>query len=137
MPPIVVDANVLISAFLGDGATRELILDADLDLWTPPWLWEELAARYAWLQSRTGLPTAGLDALLRQLKERIIDVPVEAIELHRDEALRRVGARSRKDAPYVAATLAVDGVLWTHDKRLVNAARVPTTTTADLLNRVG
>ncbi len=132
MAPIVVDANVVVSAFLKDGASRELILDGDLDLRSPPWLWEEIAARYDWLRERTGLSMPALDLLLRQLRERILDVPADAIEKYRAEGLARVGSANRKDAPYVATVLAVDGVLWTHDKRLVKSAKVRTVTTASL-----
>lgn len=131
--PIVVDANVVFAAFLRDGKTRELILDRGLDLRTPPWLWDGVAARYAWIQQKTGLPRRALDELLMQLRDRITDIPAVAIEVHRQAAIRRTKRSGRKDAPYVAAVLAVDGVLWTHDARLAREAGVPTVTTADLL----
>src|SRR3990170_2929035 len=99
MCPIVVDANIVFAAFIRDGATREIILDRELDLRSPPWLWGEVAARYGWLQEKTGLPAPVLDELLRQLRDRITDIPEPAIEAHREEALKRVGAAGRKDAP--------------------------------------
>lgn len=133
MRPIVIDANIVFAAFLRDGATRELILDRGLDLRTPPWLWEEVAGRYAWLRRKSGLSAPALDELLRQLRTRVIDIPAPAIEAHRKEALRRTTKAGRKDAPYVAAVLAVDGVLWTHDATLAHDAKVPTITTAQLL----
>lgn len=133
MRPIVVDANVVFAAFLRDGATRELILDRGLDLRTPPWLWEEVAARYRWIQRKSKLSRNALDELLRQLRDRIVDIPVPAIEARRQEAMRRTSKSGRKDAPYVAAVLAVDGVLWTHDAKLAEEADVPTVTTADLM----
>lgn len=137
MRPIVVDANIVFAAFLRDGTSRRLILDRGLDLCTPPWLWDEVVARYEWLQAKTKLPRAALDELLRQLRDRIADIPTQAIEAHRDEALRRVKRSGRKDAPYVAAVLAVEGVLWTQDGALAREAGGPVITTQGLLAEVG
>ena len=133
MRPIVVDANILFAAFLRDGTTRELILDRGLDLRSPPWLWEEVAARYEWLLGKGGLSRPAQDELLRQLRGRIIDIPAAAIVGQKDEALRRVRRSGRKDAPYIAAVLAVEGILWTHDAKLAKLTKVPTVTTAVLL----
>lgn len=137
MKPIVVDANIVFAAFLRDGATREIILDRDLDLRTPPWLWEEVAGRYDWLLDKSGLPRPALDELLRQIRDRIIDIPEAAIQARRDDALAQVPKSGRKDAPYVAAVLAVDGVLWTHDAELAEEAPVETVTTERLLDESG
>lgn len=133
MKPIVVDANVVFAAFVRDGATREIILDRQLDLRSPPWLWEEVAARYGWLLAKSRLTRPALDELLRQIRDRITDIPEAAIQGKREEALKRVRRSGRKDAPYVAAVLAVDGVLWTHDARLAKEADVETLTTAQLM----
>lgn len=132
--PIVVDASIVFAAFIQDGATREIILDRELDLRTPPWLWEEVVARYEWLLEKTKLSRSALDELLRQIRDQIIDIPEAAIEAERDEALERVSKSGRKDAPYVAAVLAVGGTLWTHDKKLAEEADVDTVTTARLLD---
>lgn len=131
--PIVVDANIVFAAFLADGATREIVLDRGLDLRNPPWLWEEVAARYDWLLEKTKLSRSALDELLRQVRDRILDIPEAAIEGKRAKALELVGDAGRKDAPYVAAVLAVDGTLWTHDKTLADEAPVDTVTTERLL----
>lgn len=137
MKPIVVDANIAFAAFIRDGATREIILDRDLDLRTPPWLWDEVAGRYDWLLGKSHLSRPALDELLRQIRDRIVDIPAAAIEARRDEALGLVPESGRKDAPYVAAVLAVDGILWTHDAKLAEEAPVETITTARLLDETG
>jgi predicted nucleic acid-binding protein len=132
--PVVVDANIVFAAFIRDGATRELILDRGLDLRSPPWLWDEVAARYAWLLQKSGLSPPVLDELLRQVRTRIADVPEELILAHKAEAIKRAGKSGKKDAPYIAAVLAVQGVLWTHDEQLARDGRIETVTTKELLD---
>lgn len=131
--PIVIDANIVFAAFIKDGATREIILDRGLDLRSPPWLWEEVAARYDWILEKSKSPETLLDQLLRQVRARITDVPEDLILMHKEEALKRTGKAGKKDAPYIAAVLAVDGVLWTHDGPLQRAGQVETITTKQLL----
>jgi predicted nucleic acid-binding protein len=132
--PIVVDANVVFAAFIADGSTREIVLDRGLDLRSPAWLWEEVAGRYDWLLQKTNLSAAALDELLRQTRDRIVDIPEASIEQEREEALELAGKAGRKDAPYIAAVLAVDGRLWTHDNTLADEAPVRTVTTGGLLD---
>lgn len=124
----------MFAAFIRDGATREIILDRELDLRTPPWLWEEVIERYPWLLEKTNLSRPVLDELLRQIRERIVDIPEATIEAHREPALAQVGKAGLKDAPYVAAVLAVDGRLWTHDTTLAAEVEVETVTTGELLH---
>lgn len=132
--PIIIDANIVFAAFIRDGATRELILDRGLDLRSPPWLWDEVAARYGWLLEKSGLSPPVLDELLRQIRTRIANVPEEIILAHKAEAIKRAGKSGKKDAPYIAAVLAVQGVLWTHDEQLAHDGRVETVTTKELID---
>ncbi len=71
-------------------------------------------------------------ALVERLGQRIRTLPDEAVLRHADAARRLVEAIDPKDVAYVAATLAVGGVLWTHDRHL--GAAVPVVTTRDLLD---
>lgn len=133
MDPIVIDANIVFAAFIKDGATREIILERGRDLRSPPWLWAEVAARFEWLQEKTGLTPAALEELLRQIRERIVDIPEAAIGRHKEQALSMTEKSGRKDAPYIAAVLAVEGTLWTHDRMLITEVGVPTIRTEELI----
>lgn len=126
------DANVLFSALLREGTTRHLILHAGLDLHTPADLWEEFERNRAYLVGKSGASEGSFDLLLEALRARIADVPMEVIRPHLNVALRRLGPADRLDAPYVAAALAIEGAVWSHDKRLARKARVRVVTTAEL-----
>jgi predicted nucleic acid-binding protein len=63
----VVDANVLIAAFMRDSATRRLILLGTHELHAPRYLMEEVEAHWEELSERVGLPEGPLRETLRTL----------------------------------------------------------------------
>lgn len=135
--PIVVDANILFSALLRDGATRHLLLYTELDLHTPDHIWDEFDRNRGHLLEKTSATAAAFDLLLDSLKDRIADLPPQVLRAHLDQARNAVGEDDQLDAPYVAATLALDGALWTEDKRLREQAPVPVLGTGDIVDARG
>ncbi len=132
-PPLVVDANLLFSALLRDVATRRLILELDRPLYAPAWLWEEAASRREFLLKKSLLAPAVFEAVWAAFQDRIESVSEAMMAIHATEARKRCKRSGSKDAPYVACTLAVHGILWTHDATLRLEAGVPIITTAELL----
>lgn len=61
---LVVDTNVVFSALIAGGKTREAILTTDLDLAVPEFFYSELDGNRAAVRAKTGLPEAELDLLL-------------------------------------------------------------------------
>ena len=131
--PLVVDANVLFSALLRDGATRHVILFSRLNLHTPAALWDEFEAHRAYLLEKSRATEAAFDLLLRLLKERIRSVPTEVIRPHLGRAERALAATDPSDAPYLATALAIGGGIWTHDKPFSKKAGVRVWSTAEIL----
>lgn len=135
--PIVVDANVLFGALVSDGAARHLLLYSDLDLHTPDHIWDELDRNRETLLEKTHATPAAFELLLDALDARIADLPPQVLRAHLDEALDSLSEADRLDAPYVAAALAVEGALWTQDKRLREQAPIPVLSTADIVDARG
>lgn len=131
--PLVVDANVLFSALLRDGTTRHLLLYGGLDLHTPDAIWDELERNRGCLVKKSRATEAAFDLLLDALRDRIGGIPVALVRDRMDEAIEIVGEKDRLDAPYVAATLALDATLWTNDTRLAGTRRVRVVTTAEVV----
>lgn len=129
---LVVDANIVISAFLRDGTTRGLLLDAPLSLYTPSWLRTEAEKRLIALAARKKIGKRQAKTLLDTIMTRIQEVPEPILAKHAREAIRRCSSSGIKDAPYVACALAIDAGIWTHDNRLASEAGVRTYTTAEL-----
>lgn len=134
MTRIVVDANILMAALLQDGLTRRLLLHPGLELYTPTTVWDEVRRNAPELIRRSRLPGTTFEALVQVLQGRLVDVEIPLLLANLAEAERRLGTKLELDAPYVAACLAVDASLWTHDKLLTKRAGVPILLTADILD---
>ncbi len=132
MKSIVVDANVLFAALLRNSTSRHVLLFADLDLRTPAHILDELDRNRPALLKRSHATGAAFDLLVANLRARIVEVPDALLRAHLGEANRRL-PRDDLDAPYLAATLAVDGILWTNDAKLAKRGKVRTLTTKELL----
>jgi len=130
---LVVDANVLVGALLRDSTNRNLILHGQLDLHAPEWLWDEFERNRSLLLKKSRATGASLDLLIERLQDQVRSIPMATIEQHVQTALKRVGDANEYDAPYVAAAIAIEGGVWTHDKTLGELAGVPCFTTGQIL----
>lgn len=130
---LVVDANALFGALLRDSTNRNLILHGQLDLHAPEWLWDELERNRAFLVKKSGAPDAAFDLLIEGLQDHVRSIPLATIEPHMETALERLDEEDEFDAPYVAAALAIEGGIWSHDKTLGTNAGVPVYTTGEIL----
>ena len=133
---LMLDANILFAALLRDGTARRLLLEGDLDLHTPEWIWDEMTRNRAWLVAKSGANLASLELLTGLLRDAVHDVPAAVTDRFLDQALRQVGPRNSADAPYVATALALDATLWTQDKTLAKSSKITVVTTAELVARL-
>ena len=135
--PLVIDANIVMTALLRDGATRHLLLSSRLDLHAPETLWGELERNRPYLFAKSGATDAAYRLLFDLLRSKIKGVPVEVLRENIQKARARLHPKGASDAPYLAAAIAIRGTLWTHDKRFSRSARVPAVVTRDVLAHLG
>lgn len=129
---LVVDANVVLSGLFRDGTTRELLRHAPLDVYAPERLDVEVGRHVDEVARRGNIDRVRLQAVLARLLDQVQMVPAALIAPHAAEAIRRCRRAGRNDAAYVACCLAIDALLWTHDRRLASEAGVDVATTKDL-----
>lgn len=132
---LVGDANVLLSAFLRDGVTRELLLHAPLELYAPSWLRYEVERNLLQIAEQKDLEERTVRVLMDQAMKRIQEVPEAVLAQHSERALKRCEQSGHKDAPYVACALAVEADLWTQDRKLAKEAGIRCITTSELKKR--
>ncbi len=118
--PVVVDTNILFSALLRR-STRfaEILLQDPHQFVICESVLVELFSKKEKLVSLTRLEPEELEKLLHLFLGRM-DLHKENLisPEHRQRAWELCGSVDPKDVPHVALALAVDGLLWTGDRRL-------------------
>ncbi|MEK6988158.1 MAG: PIN domain-containing protein [Candidatus Thermoplasmatota archaeon] len=134
---LIVDANVVVAAFLRSSTVRRILTFSLIDLYVPEFLWDEIGGHRSELERRASLSQGAAAELLELLEGYVTTIPIEALLPHwkrAAEAMRRVDSR---DTAYVAAALAVpcDGI-WSDDRHLKAQRIVPCWTTRELLTEL-
>ncbi|OGX35425.1 MAG: hypothetical protein A3C36_01650 [Omnitrophica WOR_2 bacterium RIFCSPHIGHO2_02_FULL_52_10] len=132
---LVVDANILLAAFLRKALTRELLLDARLELAAPEHLLSETRRhllRDASIGKRIGLPVEQIETLFFLLTSRIQVFPQVSYRSFMKQALQL--AAHREDAPYLALALMLNSAVWSNDKGMKEQTAVAVHTTSELLS---
>jgi predicted nucleic acid-binding protein len=113
---LVVDANILIRAVLGNKA-RALIekYGEDASFFVPEPVYLEAEEHLAALMVKRGGDPGKALALLRAMRDLVDLVGAEVYGGFEMEARERLGARDPEDWPVLAAALAIGCPIWTED----------------------
>jgi predicted nucleic acid-binding protein len=133
---LVVDTNVIFSALIAGGKTRELIITADLELYVPEYFFTELMNNKDTVQEKTGLDRRNLDILLNLLFESIHIVPKEEFEDQLSEATDVIGDTDPDDVPFLALARHLDADIWSDDQHFQEQDIVTTWKTHELIDHL-
>jgi predicted nucleic acid-binding protein len=137
---LVIDANILIAAFIKKSTTRELLLyrtPKPIKLYTPPFILEELSQHTPLLSSKTGISEKEIMGLVLEL------LYTSNIEIINDKELTEVKRVAEKIAPdkndsaYFAVALYKNCEIWSNDRPLKKQNRIIVITTKELLAILG
>lgn len=129
---VVVDANVLLSALLTDGATRRRLFTAQASLLAPAHLQSEVAKYRDQIAKRAELAPEQAQRLLDRLFEQVRWVPDARIEPSIPEAGTLLEETDPDDVAYLACALATEAdAIWSHDADFDEQDRIPRTTHPD------
>ena len=132
---LVVDANILLAAFLKDATTRELLLEDTLELFAPEHLLSEIRRllKNPRIRRRLRLSDEDLYELTSGILSRIDFIPENVFLTSIKQALSLVA--HDEDSPYVALALALDIPVWSNDYELKNlsSSKIKVLTTAELI----
>ncbi len=128
---VVVDANPLISLLIRPGKPFDLLLQEDLELVAPAWLFEEIEKYKEVVYQKSGLEQNEVAIFLSLLKKRI-----RVVEEHEFVSFRERAEKicpDEKDVPYFALALYLRCALWSNDKRLKEQSVVVIYATHELM----
>ena len=130
---LVLDTNVVFSALIAGGKTRETILSGDLTLYVPEFFFTELRNNLSEVEEKTGLKRDELELLLGLLFEEIRIVPREEFQERLPEAKTHIAEDDPDDVPFLALALALDAGVWSDDNHFQEQSAVPVWKTHELL----
>jgi len=131
---LIVDANILIAAFLKSALTRELLFDEKVELFAPEYFVIEVSQtikKNKILRKYIKLTREETEELLNFLLEPIKIIPEEEYSSFIDTATREVPL---DDAPYLALSLAIKIPIWSNDSAFKKKSLVKVYTTHELIN---
>ena len=131
---LIVDANILIAAFLKSATTRELLFDEELELFAPEYFTMEVrrtVKESKFLRRCIMLSKEEIEELLVFLLEPIKIIPEEEYTSFIEKATREVPG---DDAPYLALSLALNIPIWSNDSAFKKQFLAKVYTTSELVN---
>ena len=129
---LVVDANVLFSALIARGKTRELLYSEKLNLIAPEFLLTEVEKHQEEICEKSGLSKEEFEFVLILFRKRIDIVPKEDFE----EYLIRANQHcpDPDDTEYFALAMSEDAILWSDEKRFKDQDEVKVISTSELIS---
>ena|SRR3989344_6877487 len=133
---LVVDANILFSAFLKEGATRRLIVYGLIEIYTPKFVIEEFFEHVNELSEKTKINKEILKIKIKEFLSSsnirfysgkdIEDFVIEARQISPD----------KDDAMYFAAALKLGCPIWSNDKKLKEQNEIEVYSTEEIIDKL-
>ncbi len=129
---LIVDANVLFSALIAGGKTRELFYSEKLNLIAPEFLLTEVEDHQEEICEKSGLSEEEFEFILILFRKRIDIVPKEDFEEYLIKANKY--CPDPDDTEYFALAMSEDAILWSDEKRLKDQGEVKVISTSELIS---
>lgn len=130
---LIVDANILVAAFLKSATTRELLFDEEIELFAPEYFAMEVSQtikKDKILRRCARLTKEESEELLNFLLEPIKIIPEEEYNSFIEKVKQEIPA---DDAPYLALSLALKIPIWSNDSAFKRQSLVTVYTTPELV----
>ncbi|MFP4632779.1 MAG: PIN domain-containing protein [Halobacteriota archaeon] len=132
---LVCDTNVVFSALIAGGKTRELIISNETHLYVPEYFFLELDDHRSEIARKSQIPEERIELLYTVLFKDIEVVPREEFEDRLPEASDAIGDTDPDDVPFLALALHLDAGVWTDDTDFEQQDEVDVWKTHDLVER--
>ncbi len=133
---LIIDTNIIFSALIKDGKTRELILMDDIDISVPEFFYVELKNNRYEIMKKTGLDEGEFSSLINILFEDIDVVPKKEFEGNISEAKDIIEDIDPDDVPFIALALEKDSPIWSDDGHFQEQKEIEVFKTHELLEKL-
>lgn len=129
---LIVDTNIIISALIKNSTTRYIITHIDAELITIGFSKKEISNYKAMILEKASINELEFEAILGELKEKLIILDDRIIQKNMIEAFKIMGPIDQNDTPFIAAALATNSDIWSDDKHFERQNKVKVWKTKDL-----
>ena len=132
---LVIDTNILISALVKDGFTREFIINQNFkfELISPAYVFSEIAKYKQDILKKTKISEEEFYFLLTTLMKYISVINPFYYNLYLNEANEIIGHIHITDVPFLAVALAFHCPVWSDDNHFQKQKKVKVLTTKDIV----
>lgn len=132
---IVIDLNVLFSAFIKDSVTRKIIKSSNLDFYFPEIALNKIYQHKEEIIEKSGLSEEEFSILLMQILPSIKIISKEQTLKYWNEANEVMVKIDPEDIIFISAALYLgeEAIIWTNDEHFDKQNKVKTIKTKDLL----
>lgn len=133
----IIDVNVVISALIKKGKSRELLIDSPFILYSPEMLMNSIRKYENLILEKSSLSKEDFETLLSLIVENIEVIKKNEYERCQEEADKILGHIDKEDAPYIALALsrANDGI-WSDDKHFQQQNKIKIWKTEDIIRTI-
>lgn len=103
---LIIDTNIIISAFIKDSKTRELLIETKNTYYSPEYLKEEINKHKDLILEKSGLNQKEFELLFNLIMENIRIIPKEEYDNRTEKAHSLLENIDVKDVPFLACALA-------------------------------
>ena len=129
---LIIDANILFSSLIKEGITINIILNQNIRLFAPDFLFNEFLKYKEEILKKTNRDKKEFDEIFIILENLINIIPKEEFIEYLKEA--EIIVPDKNDVPYFALALRLKIPIWSNDKRLKNQEKIKIYSTLDIIN---
>lgn len=130
----VIDADIVISAFIADSKTRELIVMHEPDLLTPAYVYDEIENYQELIVEKFELESGRVAQFIERLFQCIEVVPADDYYPTIERADVAIGDTDPDDVIYLACALACEAAIWIDDSDFDEQVLVKRYSTSDVVH---
>ncbi|PIN95239.1 hypothetical protein COU53_00365 [Candidatus Pacearchaeota archaeon CG10_big_fil_rev_8_21_14_0_10_30_48] len=131
---IVTDTNILISALIKNGITRDFIVKSKNNFIIPEFEVYEIYEHKNEIIKKSKLSEREFDTIFLRLLRNIKIIPTDLIIDKKEEAERIIGHIDKDDVQFIATALTFNCSIWSDDKHFKKQNKVRILTTKKIIN---
>ena len=133
MPTILIDSNIIISALIKDGLTRNILTNFNVNFTFPQNGIQEIYSYKTEIMKKANLTENEFNILLMRILKYIRIIPLDIIFKFKEDAPKIMEHIDKDDVIFIAAALALKCSIWSEDKHFKKQKAIKILTTKDIL----